>query len=461
MNPRLHSAIEQQRRAQWHASNTDVHTLLELLGSPTLSEQFLSQVPIYRERKFSPLETLSLFMGQALSTDRSCQQAVNGLVTSQVRAGLRPCSTHTGGYCRARKRLPVELVSHLVRRSSQLISKRSGDAHLWMGRRIRLVDGTTVTMPDTHANQMAYPQSRGQKPGLGFPLCRTVGIICLSSGAVLDAAIGRFRGKGGDEQTLLRSMLDTLDRGDVLLGDAYYATYFLLHELQRRGIDAVFEQYGARRRSTDFRRGKRLGERDHLIALDKPPKRPRWMSQEAYEQVPETLMIRELKAGGKILVTTLCCAKKAPKSSLKSLYKDRWHVELDLRNLKSTMGLNTLSCKTPEMAIKELWVYVLAHNLIRLLMVNSASVAGCLPRQLSFKHCVQLWLVWRQPDGFSDDNDLLELFMLVAQQQVGKRPGRMEPRAVKRRNKPYPLLMRKRSAARKEIKKNGHPRKLK
>jgi hypothetical protein len=143
-----------------------------------------------------------------------------------------------------------------------------------MGQPVRLVDGTTVSMPDTAANQGAYPQSRGQKVGLGFPLCRVVGIVCLSSGAVLDAALGRFRGKGGDEQTLLKSMLDTLKTGDILLGDAYYATYFLLCELQRRGVDGVFEQYGARRRSTDFRLGQSLGSEDHLIELKKTERRP-------------------------------------------------------------------------------------------------------------------------------------------------------------------------------------------
>lgn len=138
-------------------------------------------------------------------------------------------------------------------------------------------------------------------------------------------------------------MLDTLNRGDVLLGDAYYATYFLLCELQRRGIDGVFEQYGARRRSTDFRRGKRLGVRDHLITLEKPSKRPPWMSLAHYEQTPEKLVVRELKAGNKILVTTLRCANQTSKAALKELFKSRWHVELDLRNLKSTMGLEMLS----------------------------------------------------------------------------------------------------------------------
>ncbi|AEB58846.1 IS4 family transposase [Ectopseudomonas mendocina] len=459
MNPRRRAAILQQRRTSHLTSNADAYAFFNLLTGPELFEQVDSLLPDHRERLFPPTETLSMFMAQALSADRSCQRAVNELAIKQLRSGLKPCSTHTGGYCRARQRLPVKMVSSLVRNTGHLISSnaRSGQ---WMGRPVRLVDGTTIAMPDTQSNQNAYPQSRGQKPGLGFPICRLVGIVCLSSGAVLDAALGRFRGKGGDEQTLLRSMLDTLNTGEVLLGDAYYATYFLLCELQRRGIDGVFEQYGARRRSTDFRRGERLGTRDHLITLEKPCKRPAWMSQASYDQAPDQLTVRELKAGNKILVTTLLCARQTPKAALKALFKDRWHVELDLRNLKSTMGLEMLSCKTAAMAVKELWVYLLAHNLIRLLMVQSASIADCLPRHLSFKHTLQLWLAWRQSDDL-DDRRLHQLLMLIAQQRVGDRPGRVEPRAVKRRPKPYPLLTRARQAERTEIQKKGHPKRAK
>ena len=461
MNPRRQAVIHQQHRARHLASSADAYSFFNLLTSPELFEQVESLLPDHRERLFPPTETLSMFMAQAMSADRSCQRAVNELAIKQLRAGLKPCSTHTGGYCRARKRLPVEMVSSLVRSTGNLISDSSARAGLWMGRPVRLVDGTTVAMSDTAANQAAYPQSRGQKPGLGFPICRLVGIVCLSSGAVLNAALGRLRGKGGDEQTLLRSMLDTLNPGDVLLGDAYFATYFLLCELQRRGIDGVFEQYGARRRSTDFRRGKRLGTHDHLITLDKPCKRPSWMSQTSYEQAPDRLEVRELKAGNKVLVTTLRCTNETPKAALKALFKNRWHVELDLRNLKSTMGMEMLSCKTPALAVKELWVYLLAHNLIRLLMVQSSLMADCLPRELSFKHTLQLWLAWRQYDGLEIDQSLHKLLSLIAQQRVGGRSGRIEPRAVKRRPKPFPLLTRARHVERTEITKNGHPRRVK
>jgi len=289
-----------------------------------------------------------------------------------------------------------------------------------------------------------------------------VGLVCLGSGAVLDAAMGPYQGKGGDEQSLLRSMLDTLQAGDILVGDAYYATYFLLCELQERGVDGVFEQQGARRLSTDFRRGQRLGPRDHLITLTKPKLKPDWMTQADYDRAPATLTVRELHAGGKLLVTTLLRPKQTPKSALKALYKSRWHVELDLRNIKTTLGLEILSCKTPTMAEKESWVYLLAYNLIRLMMAQAALLAGRLPRELSFKHTVQLWVAWGQHGVGADcDDKLAMLFLLIAQQQVGNRAGRIEPRAVKRRPKPYPLLTKPRQIAREDVRKNGHPEKLK
>ena len=219
-----------------------------------------------------------------------------------------------------------------------------------------------MTLPDTPANQATYPQPRSQKPGLGFPLCRLVGILCLGSGAVLNAAIGTYRGKGGDEQTLLRSILDTLATGDVLLGDAYFATHFLRCRLREQGVDAVFEQHGSRQRSTDFRRGEHLGERDHLIVLNKPKIKPGWMSQADYNGAPDTLTVLELRVHGKTLVTTLLCPKQTPKASLGGLYKSRWQVELDLRAIKTTLGMETLSCKTPAMAQKEIWVCLISTS---------------------------------------------------------------------------------------------------
>ena len=462
MHPTRSVQVHQQRRIRNRASNSDSYEFFNMLTSPELLDQVEDLLPDHRERLYPPTETLSMFLAQALSTDRSCQRAVNDAAIKRLAGGMTPCSTHTGAYCRARQRLPVEMVSTLVRKCGQLMTETALDAWYWQGRPVRLVDGTTVSMPDTQANQASYPQSRSQKPGLGYPLCRMAGIICLGSGVLLDAAIGRYRGKGGDEQSLLRSMLDTLKRGDILLGDAFYATYFMLCDLQQRGVDAVFEQYGARKRSTDFRSGERLGQRDHLIEISKPKLKPGWMTQADYDQAPDILKVRELQTGGKILVTTLLCAKKVPKAALKLLYRSRWHVELDLRNIKATLGLGVLSCKTPAMAEKEIWVYLLAYNLIRMIMVQAAIHTQQLPRELSFKHTLQLWLAWgRQGTVSNHGTDASVLLVLIAQQRVGKRPGRVEPRALKRRLKPYPLLNLPRQLTRQHILENGHPRNVK
>jgi len=191
--------------------------------------------------------------------------------------------------------------------------------------------------------------------------------------------------------------------------------------LQDRGVEGVFEQQGSRRRSTDFRCGQRLGPRDHLIELRKPKIKPVWMTQTEYDQAPDRLKVRELRTGGKILMTTLLCPKRTSKAALKRLYRDRWHVELDLRNIKTTLGMEMLSCRTPTMAEKEIWVYLLAYNLIRLLMAQAALLTDIIPRQLSFKHTLQLWIAWQQRCNENyDDSEIGGLFILIAQQQVGK-----------------------------------------
>ncbi|WP_295391659.1 IS4 family transposase, partial [uncultured Thiodictyon sp.] len=244
----------------------------------------------------------------------------------------------------------------------------------------------------------------------------------MGSGALCDAAIGPCQGKGSDEQTLLRQLFPHLEAGDVLVGDAFFPTYFLLCALVAGGVDGVFEQFGARRRTTNFSLGQRLGPRDHLLTLNKP-ECPTWMSRADYGRVPATLTVRELAAGGKILVTTLRCPNRYPKPAIKALYWRRWSVELDLRNAKTTLGMERLSCKSPGMVEKEIWIYLLAYNLIRLLMAQSALLADQIPRQLSFKHAVQLWTLWQHyRDALATAADLAALLAMMAEPRVGLRP---------------------------------------
>ena len=462
MNANRKSHSVQRSHFRQHAKPVDAYRFFNLLTSAELLDTVEQHLPEHRERLFPPTETLSMFLAQALSADGSCQNVVNAAAMQRLVGGLTVCSTHTGGYCKARQRLPEAMVSALVKQTGKLVAKNSPRPWHWRGRPVRLIDGTTVTLPDTAANQARYPQQGNQKPGLGFPISRLVGVICLSSGVILDAVMGPYKGKGGNEQALLRRLLDSFQPHDLALGDSYYCTYFLLVALLDRGVDFLFEQHGMRKRSTDFRQGQHLGPRDHLITWSKPVMPPEWMTREQYEAAPACLTVREVKAGGKILVTSLLNAKATPKDALHALYRSRWQVELDLRSIKTTLGMQTLSCKTPEMNEKEMWVYFLAYNLVRLLMANAASYAEVLPRQLSFKHTVQLWVFWRPyATGASDEEQLRLLMVLIAQVRVGNRPGRTEPRAIKRRPKPYPLLMKPRPEAREEIRLHGHPKKIK
>ena len=427
-----------------------------LLTGPQLLEMTDSLLPEHRERLYPPTLALSMFMGQVLEEDGSCQRAVDSWAVQRAAEGLSVQSVNTGAYCKARQRLPVTMVSTLARHAAKRLSERAQLGWRWRGRCVKLVDGTGILMPDTPANQACYPQPSSQAPGVGSPLGRLVGVICLSTGALIDAAMGPHAGKGTSELGLLRRLVSAFSPGDVMLADALYCNYFLIAALQAMGVDVLFAQHGAR--ITDFRRGERLGTRDHRVSWPKPPARPEWMSPQDFAALPEELSLREVKVGRKVLVTTLLCPRKVCKSALGELFRQRWNVELDLRAIKTTLQMAELSCNTPQMNEKELWVHFLAYNLIRLLMAQAAMKAAVLPRQLSFKHTVQLWSAWvvrrlaNPPDSAID-----LLFTLIGQLRVGNRPGRIEPRARKRRPKPYPWLKIPRAQARVNILAHGHP----
>jgi len=424
------------------------------LTGPQLLELTDAYLPEHRERLYPPTVTLSMFIKQVLEADGSCQKAVNGWAAQRAAEGLSPRSVRTGAYCKARQRLPTEMVIALTRETGNLLCDQANTGWRWRGRTVKLVDGTGISMPDTPDNQEQYPQSSNQAPGVGFPLARLVGVICLSTGAVVDAAMGPFQGKGRDEHALLRKIQSALCPGNVVLGDALYCSYWLIATLQADGIDGLFEQHGSR--ITDFRRGRRLGARDHVVSWKKPA-RPHWMTPEEYAACPDELAVREFKIDGRVLVTTMLDPRKTRKQDLSDLYLRRWHVELDFRNIKTTLGMDVLRCMTPKMIEKELWVNLLAYNLIRLLMAQAAIESGLQPRQLSFKHTVQIWTQWTLLSvGRSQDWQRDILFKLIAQIRVGERSGRLEPRARKRRPKPYPWLKVPRKLARQQIRELGY-----
>ena len=454
MDRNAHSRRQQRaRRIERRTSSVKAVELFNVLTSAELLETTEALMPAHRERLYPPTVTLSMFMREALQADGSCQKAVNGWAAQRAADGLSPCSVRTGGYCRARQRLPLEMVSALARQTGCLLSQKARASWLWRGRAVKLVDGTALSMPDTPQNQAVYPQPSSQASGVGFALARLVMVICLATGAALDAAIGPHRGKGTGELGLVRRLLAGFCPGDVMLADALYCNYFLIATLMAAGVDVLFEQNGAR--ITDFRRGQSLGTRDHIVRWPKPAARPEWMTPEQYAHAPDEITLREVKVGHQVLVTTLLDHRRVSKDDLSQLYARRWNVELDLRNLKTTTGMDILSCQTPQMNEKQLWVHLLAYNVIRLLMAQAACNASVDPRSLSFKHTVQLWMEWGSR-GLSATKDGGLLFTLIAQCRVGHRPGRIEPRMRKRRPKPYPWLKVPRAQARRQVQKHGH-----
>jgi hypothetical protein len=446
---------QHQHRIEGQANRLQAVDFFNVLTGAQLLEKTEGLLPEHRERQYPPTVALSMFLKQALEQDRSCQKAVNAWIAQCVAEGLSAPSAHTGGYSKARQRLPVAMVMALTQEVGSLLCTQAHADWRWRGRPVKLSDGTGISMQDTAENQRRYPQASSQAEGVGFPLMRLTGVICLSTGAVLDVAMGAHCGKGNSELGLFRRLDTVFCAGDVMLADALYCNYFLIARLQALGVDVLFEQHGSRK--TDFRRGERLGARDHIVCWEKPKARPQWMSQQEYAAFAPELTVREIKAGGRVLVTTMLDHRKVSKRELAKLYEQRWNIELDFRNIKTTLGLEVLSCKTPQMSEKELWVYLLAYNLIRLLMTQAAWQVGIHPRQLSFKHTVQIWTEW-VAHGLagvaSAHNEIL--FRTIAQLKVGNRPGRLEPRARKRRPKSYQWLKVPRRKARRQIRLYGH-----
>ena len=343
-----------QRQIEAQAHRLEATDFFNVLTGPQLLEKTEALLPEHRERQYPPTVALAMFLKQALEEDRSCQKAVNGWIAQRVAEGLSPPSANTGGYSRARQRLPVEMVTTLTHEVSGLLCSQAPVSWRWRGRAAKLADGTGISMQDTQENQARYPQPCTQADGVGFPLMRLTGVVCLSTGAVLDVAMGPHAGKGNSELGLFPQLEKVFCAGDVMLADALYCNYFVVARLRALGVDVLFEQHGAR--ITDFRRGKYLGTRDHLVSWSKPA-RPQWMSKQEYAAFPAELIVREVESGGRVLVTTMFDRRKVSKRELGRLYQNRWNVELDFRNIKTTLGLKVLSCKTPQMSEKELWVY--------------------------------------------------------------------------------------------------------
>jgi hypothetical protein len=408
------------------------------------------------------------FLSQVLrdGKEASCQAAVARVVSHCRQQGDETPTQDTGDYCRARAKLSVAALRDLSCETADELEQAAEPAWLWQGKHhAKLVDGFTFTMPDTPQNQAAYPQSKTQQPGIGWPIARAAAILSLATACVTDLAIAPYQGKETGETALLRSMLGSLGPGDVAVMDRYYCSFMMIALLLGRGVQTCARKHHLR--GSDFRRGKRLGKYDHLIIWTRP-QRPQWMEKADYARIPETLLLRELRfrivAPGRRtktidVITTLVDADAYPKKDVAELYGFRWNAELDLRCIKSNLNLGHVRCKSPEMVRRELWTTILGYNLIRTTMAGAALLHRKQPRQLSFVSACQYVLAsWMQlSSGLIDAAQwpayLARMLTQMAACEVANRPGRLEPRVLKRRRHGYKLMMKPRNELRRELRK--------
>ncbi len=426
---------------------------LDALFAPLLPADLLSQAdegPHSRQRIFSLRRTFFGFLYQVLNPQCACREVVRQV---QALFGLHnqgPVNGDSSGFCQARARLPLDRLTRLrcaAAAHAQRFSER------WLGLCVKVIDGTTTSLPDTAKNQRAYPQPGGQKPGCGFPLLKLVGVFSLATGALLDYAKGNKR---QHELNLMQRLLESLKPGDLALADRGFSCFTLLALLLGRGVHSLFRLHQAR--SSDMRKGKALGKNDRLMVWEKPCQKPRYLPKALWKRVPAQLSVRVIRFSLEVpgfrvqsvtLVTTLLDAQAYPAEELARLYARRWRIELWFRDIKSTMGMEVLRCKSPGMVHKELEMFFIAYNLVRCLMVQAGDLGQVPVEWLSFKGTVdsvrQFSVAIAQARSRKKQKQLIaQLLEIIAQDQLPDRPGRREPRAVKRRPKPFPLLNRPR-----------------
>lgn len=453
---------------------SDALPLVDAVGDDRFEEVFQRhgiEFGSAEDAVYTPAITLWALVSQVFfaAEQRSCKAAVLRVAVLWAMLGRRVCDTNTGAYCRARAKIPCEAVRDITKRLARdaeaavdqdaELSEEEAEVGLSpevvaqvkaraTGGRILLVDGFTVTAADTPENQAEYPQNPAQATGLGFPILRCVSLISMATGMLVDLACGPYCGKASGETALLWQLLAELQPGDVLVADSYYCTYWLVGACRARGAQVVMKNH--HRRDDHPADARRLNKRERLIVWERPP-RPQWMSAEEYAQQPETIEIRLVdvqveepgfRPDAFTVATTITDHKVYPAAWIGSVYRSRWLVELDIRGIKCSLGLDVLRAKTPEMVRTELWSGLLAYNLIRLKMLQSCATNGRDPRSLSFTTTMQLLATsWVACAVIGVTEELAALGQAASRsEQVGQRPGRAEPRQNKRRPKLIALM---------------------
>lgn len=389
----------------------------------------------WRARVLDPVTTIWLFALQILHGNTACTHS------ARLMPGVQ---TTDSAYCQARKRLPLSVFQMLFHRTCRMRLEATDEAlSRGHGHRVFFIDGSTCSMPDTPALQETFGQPTGQRAGCGFPSLKLIGLFRAGGGLLVDALIEPLY---RHEAKVAHRLFAHLRPGDVLIGDRAFCSYALIALLVRRSVHILMRQH--QRRKTDFRRGRRLGVRDQIIQWTKPLQRPAWMEAHAFEQLPDRLTLRRVEyridANGYrtqkvVLITTLLDAQTYPVRELASRYGERWQVETCFRHLKQTMRMDVLKCRTVDGVRKEVWMYAIIYNLVRAIMVEAGLRQGVPPERISFIDVLR-WLAARR------QGEPMPRFVVNPD-----RPGRHQPRAVKRRPKQYPLLTHPRHQMRKAM----------
>ncbi len=413
----------------------------------------------YYRRLFDPVVTLWTFLSQVLDTDKTCHNAVSRVIANLANENVELPSTDTSAYCQARARLPEKLLEKLFSKAGQSLEEKVTTEYLWCGRNVLVIDGSTVSMPDTLENQEAYPQPKSQKAGCGFPIAKIGVIFSLATGAAVALFIDVLN---THDIKLARKLYRFLKPNDVLLGDRAFCAYADIVAIKKLDCDAVFRKHQAR--TTSMRKGKIIGDCDKLATWYKPKICPIGLSKDEFDALPQTITVREIyyyiiipgfRTHRVSLITTLL--DKATYSSLEilCLYGKRWDVELDLRHLKTTLGMDVLRCKTPSMVRKEIYVYLLAYNLLRSLMWSAGTTYHTPPLRLSLqstRHHLNNFIPQLLAASLTKRQRIYRtLLKVIAHKAVPERPGRSEPRVRKRRPKAYPLMMKSRRELREQL----------
>lgn len=404
-----------------------------------------------RHRIFSKRNTFWAFFSQIIDADGGCMEVVRKMQAYASLKSLKLPASSTSAYCQARKKLKQSDLMDILKHSSKRLDSMT-DRGFLKGRRVVVVDGTGVSMPDTAANQKEWPQQGQQKEGCGFPTARICACFSLATGGLLSFEVGN---KKSAELPLFRKQWDTFKSGDIFLGDKGFCSYFDLAKLKDRGVDSVIT-LARRIPVSEVDAHEVFNENDLLISWKKPVWQKRLAyTREQWESLPSSLLLRQIHVEVTVpgfrtesfyIITTLTDPLAHTAEELADLYLQRWNVELFFRDIKTTMGMDVLACKSPDMVHKEIIMYFIAYNSIRMLMYEAAEERGVDVSRLSFKGSLQALRQWEphlnhakisKQDRF---RILSALYDAIADNEVPYRPGRQEPRCIKRRPKSYQLL---------------------